>query len=124
MRERKYLVLVLILFVTVINNCERRTERNQKPDKPAITAGPDSGYKNVLYSFTVYTTDPNNDNIYYQFNWDDGNTSFWSNLTPSGTAVIMSHKWQDTGKFSVKARAKDVYDMESFWSEEHNIIIR
>lgn len=124
MRKRKYFILLAILLVLASVGCEREMERNRKPNKPVITAGPDSGYKNISYSFTVSTTDPNNDNIYYQFNWDDGNVSFWSNFVPSGTPVTINHKWQITGIFSVKARAKDMHGLESYWSDAHIIVIR
>jgi hypothetical protein len=125
MRYSKYFMLfIIIVSIVIIVGCERDTESNKRPDKPEITAGPDSGYQNTPYSFTVYTTDSNDDNIYYQFDWDDGNKSFWSNVVLSGTPVMMSHTWQVTGTFSVRARAKDVHGLESYWSEKHNITIQ
>ena len=86
------------------------------PDKPIID-GPNSGLINIEYNFTAVTSDPDDDNVSYYFDWGDGKNSGWTDFIPSGIIVNLSHSWAKSGTYTIKVKAKDDYGMESEWSE-------
>jgi hypothetical protein len=88
---------------------------NDPPNTPTID-GPTYGYFNYEYTYTALTTDPNNDQIYYLFDWDDGNFSEWLGPYPSGVQGETLYAWAEPGMYDVKAKAKDEQDAESPWS--------
>ncbi len=96
---------------------------NRPPDTPLAPTGPDSGSPGISYSFTATTTDPNGDQISFQFDWGDGIQSNWSTLVDSGSSVTMSHSWSGQDTFRVKVRAKDSYNNQSAWSAAHEIMV-
>jgi len=96
---------------------------NTPPNTPSIPSGPNEGKINIEYTFTTSTTDPDGDNVAYQFDWGDGYTSSWSSYVSSGTSVSMNHSYSSAGIYSVKAKAKDVNGVESGWSSGHAIEI-
>ena len=96
---------------------------NRPPDTPSAPTGPDSGNPGTSYSFTATATDPNEDQISFQFDWGDGIQSNWSTLVDSGSSVTMSHSWSDKGSYYVRVRVKDSYGATSNWSSGHPIVI-
>jgi outer membrane protein assembly factor BamB len=86
------------------------------PDKPVID-GPVKGIIKIDYTFTAVTSDIDGDNISYYFDWGDGKNSGWTDFIPSGTMVNLSHSWGKSGTYTIKVKAKDIYGMESEWSE-------
>jgi YVTN family beta-propeller protein len=96
---------------------------NNPPNIPSIPAGPVNGNINTLYNFTASTTDPDEDSVAYQLDWGNGIISSWSSFVPSGVMITMSNTWNDTGTYSIKARATDIRGATSNWSSSHNIII-
>jgi len=92
------------------------------PDQPS---GPISGHTETSYNYSANTTDPNNDNIYYWFNWDDGNNSGWIGPYASGATASASHTWNSPGTYQVKVKAKDTYGAElgTLWSDPLNVTI-
>jgi leucine-zipper-like transcriptional regulator 1 len=100
-----------------------RIIRNQPPNVPATPSGPSNGPKNSLYEFTTITTDPDNDGVCYRFDWGDGDTSDWSAWMQGGVPISITHSWSRAGTYQVRAQAKDVIDVPSFWSNSHQIII-
>ena len=95
---------------------------NVAPDIPNIT-GPSDGIKGVEYSYSTHTIDQNNDQIYYWFDWGDGTNSGWIGPYESGKNCTTSHIWQENGSYQIKAKAKDIYNHESDWSDQFEIII-
>lgn len=96
---------------------------NDPPNKPETPQGPTIALVGTSYSYRTSTTDPNGDNLYYQFDWDDGTMSDWTGLYASGQTVSMSHTWATKGSYQVKVRAKDGADAESVWSDPLSIIL-
>ncbi|KYK27665.1 hypothetical protein AYK20_08025, partial [Thermoplasmatales archaeon SG8-52-1] len=84
------------------------------PDKPVID-GPDSGLINTEYNYSAVTSDSDDDNVSYYFDWGDGKKSGWTEFVPSGTMINLSHSWQNSGTYTIKVKAKDIYGMESEW---------
>ncbi len=97
---------------------------NQPPNTPSSPSGPGSGMRDVSYSFSATTTDPDGDQVAFKFDWGDGTESGWSSYVGSGESASMSHSWSSKGTYQVRVKAKDAYDAESGWSAAHSIIIR
>jgi len=80
-------------------------------EKPLSSPLPKPG----RYNFTFKATDPDGDNVYYFIDWGDGTTSGWYGPYLSGEEVTHNHTWSVKGTYSVKAKAKDIYNQESPW---------
>jgi predicted acyl esterase len=85
-----------------------------KPNKP-------SGFRRVrtnrYYKYSSSTIDPDNDQIYILFDWDDGTSSGWLGPFESGKKVSAYHKWKVKGIYTIRAKAKDINGAQSDWSE-------
>ncbi len=97
---------------------------NLPPGIPLLPSGPDTGYVDSTYEFSTAGADPNGDSIMFQFDWGDGDTSVWSAPVAESTIVTMTHVWPTAGDYSVRARAKDVKDLVSDWSDAHLLTVR
>jgi len=87
---------------------------NQAPEAPTIN-GPKSGKRGETYSYTFVSKDPNNDDIFYQIEWGDGTNTSWIGPNPSNEKIMVNHSWSKKGDYTIKARAKDVYDAIGEW---------
>ncbi len=87
-----------------------------KPDAPTIT-GSTSGSPGTEYEYTFKAVDPDGDDLYYYIEWDDGDIEEWDGPHASGAEVKLSHTWSERGTYTIRAKVKDDYDMESDWGE-------
>jgi hypothetical protein len=92
------------------------------PYNPPHPEGTTTGYKGVSYTYDAGTTDPEGDNIMYEFDWGDGTTTL-TGWVDSGTMVSRSHSWSSTGTYYVKVRAQDSYGLWSGWSVKLQVSI-
>jgi len=90
---------------------------SQAPEKPQKPSGSASGKINVEYSYTSSTTDPDGDQVYYLFDWNDGTTSGWVGPYNSGATATAKHTWKKTGSYEIKVKAKDEHGAQSGWSD-------
>jgi len=97
---------------------------NSLPPLPPNVDGTAVGKPNKEYSYTAETTDPENDQILYKFDWGDGTTSEWLGPFNSGEPVTETHAWTSLGNYSVKVRAKDIEDATSYWSDPFTVYMR
>jgi hypothetical protein len=86
------------------------------PDRPSVD-GIGTGKPAKEYEYSAITNDPEEDQIYYLFDWGDGTQSEWLGPYDSGEEMTTTHSWSEVGNYSVKVRAKDVNDSISYWSE-------
>jgi predicted secreted protein len=86
------------------------------PLKPTIN-GSTTGKVNNEYTYTSSTSDPDGDQVYYLWDWGDGNNSGWFGPYNSGVTISTTHTWTVKGSYSIKAKAKDIYGKESVWSD-------
>lgn len=86
------------------------------PSTPFMPSGPTSGYRNVWYTYSTSTIDPNGDNIRYEFSWGDGTSNTVTGWYVSGATASASHYWSTSETYYVKVRAQDVYGPWSGWS--------
>ena len=90
---------------------------NKPPNKPNKPSGITSGKIGTTHSYTTSTTDPNDDYVYYWFDWGDGTNSGWDGPYYSGDNVTLAHAWIGKGTYPIKVKAKDINDNESVWSD-------
>jgi len=94
------------------------------PETPDRPSGPIEGLIGVDYTFTSNTTDPEEDKIYYKFDWGDNTYSGWLGPYDSGATVATSHAWSDSGNYEIKVKAKDNNNSdETAWSDPSSIHI-
>jgi len=85
-----------------------------EPMKPVVT-GTTYGMTNIEYMYTAAATDPNDDQLYYLWDWSDGNFSEWMGPYNSGDTVYAYHIWAQQGTYVIKVKAKDTDGYESEW---------
>jgi hypothetical protein len=95
---------------------------NMNPDIPTIN-GPTIGGVGTMYEYELTSIDPDGDDIYYFMNWDDGDTSGWIGPFESGKSVKLNHTWTSQGTYYIRAKAKDIFNSESLWTEEFVVTI-
>jgi len=88
---------------------------NRPPNQPSQPSGYTSGYVYATYSYSTSATDPDSDNVRYEFDWNDG-TYTDTGYYPSGVSGSASHSWSATGTFNVKVRAQDSPGAYGPWS--------
>lgn len=87
------------------------------PDKPDKPSGTTLGVLEETYYYSTKTTDPDNDKIFYLFDWGDGSNSGWLGPYSSGQTITASTKWNALGVYHVRVRARDVWGAGSGWSD-------
>lgn len=93
-------------------------KQNDAPAKPSQPTGPTSGKTGTVYDYTSGTTDPNENQIEYGWDWDsDMIVDEWTDLFDSGETVEMSHSWDIEGQYEIRVKAKDIFGVESEWSD-------
>ncbi len=94
---------------------------NLPPERPDPPTGPNNGKFSKVYTYIASTTDPNEDQIEYMFDWGDGTTSGWLGPYDSGEECSASHKW-GYGSYQIKVKARDTTDfVETDWSDSLSI---
>jgi hypothetical protein len=96
---------------------------NKSPSKPIIN-GPITGHKNINYTYIVLSTDPNNDDIKYSCNWNDGSLDS-SDFLQNGSSWMCNHSWIKAGKYIINVIATDNQTYSSsqktIWIDSMNI---
>jgi hypothetical protein len=95
----------------------------QTPDRPSTPVGETQLLTANSYEFSAVATDPNQDNLYYLFDWDDGSTSGWIGPFASGEMATVSHSWNSMGNYSIRVKVKDTGNLQSQWSETLEVSI-
>jgi len=75
-----------------------------------------AGKTGKSYTYSAHTIDPDGDQVFYWFDWDDGTTSGWKGPYNSGQTESVSHVWNAKGTYQVKVKSKDINGVESVWS--------
>ena len=69
------------------------------PEQPAKPSGPLTGKINEEQTYTVSTTDPNGDHVFYFWEWGDGTDSGWMGPYSSGDTCEAMHTWIEKGSY-------------------------
>ena len=91
------------------------TEDLEAPYPPEIN-GPNSGLPETPYTYTISAVDPQEDDVYFTIDWDDGAIDEWVGPYSSGEQIEFVHTWSKKGSYTIRVLAKDAGDHESFWS--------
>lgn len=84
------------------------------PNKPSIN-GRSTGKAGESYEYTFIGTDPDGHNISYIIDWGDNTSIDILGPYPSGEQIKATHTWEEQGNYQIKAKTKDIYDLESNW---------
>jgi hypothetical protein len=95
---------------------------NQQPGQPILT-GPDAAGAGILLNFSAVSTDPTGDQLFYQWDWGDGNISGWFGPYNSSELITTNHSWINETTYIIRVKAKDATGNESIWSENHSLEI-
>jgi hypothetical protein len=98
-------------------------KENHAPETPQQPQGPSEGNAGEDCTFLTYTTDPDGDSVYYFFDWGDSTEDNWVGPFDSGAPVNRTHLWHERGIYTVKVKAKDMFDAESNWSESVSVAL-
>ena len=93
------------------------------PDEPEAPAGPQTGAKDSLYTFTSVAHDPEQGRVCYRFDWGDGDTSEWTNWVQSDSPAGASHSWSQGGMYVIMSQAMNDKHGVSTWSGEHRLMV-
>jgi len=90
-------------------------ETNAPPNAPNIS-GPHEGEIDTYYSFLFSSVDPDYNPVSFFVDWGDGSNSGWTRDYASGEFMRNGNTWHDEGIFTIKAKARDTFGLESNWS--------
>jgi len=93
---------------------QKNPQENLPPNAPSID-GPTSGKAGTAYDYIFTAIDPDGHDVQYYIDWGDGDTE-WTSFAASGTSVTVSHTWDEQGDYTITAKAKDEYGLESNWA--------
>jgi hypothetical protein len=96
-----------------INNCT--SSGNVGPDTPSLS-GSTVGDPGVSYTYYSTTNESDNESLFYQFYWGDGNNTGVLGPYSSNVKVNASHAWTQEGGYYVDVVVKDIFFNES-WSK-------
>jgi hypothetical protein len=99
------------------------TADDSPPFNPMIVSGPTAAGANIQVNFTAIAPDPEGDEVYYQWDWGDGNFSSWVGPYSFGNRVVTSNNWANDGTYNIKVRAKDSHEKIGDWSSVYQISI-
>lgn len=109
----------LEIIVSVTNN----QFINQTPERVLDLTGPDTAITYGTYEITATGTEPDGQELYYKFDWGDGDISDWIGPETSGVQFTQPHAWSRAGSYNYRVKIKDEMDAESIWSPNHKITI-
>jgi len=89
---------------------------NSAPENITID-GPTYGKPGKELFYTAISDDPEDDPLYYLFDWGDGTNSSWQGVYFSGINATVNHSWDDEGEYKIRIKAKDTRGFESDWLE-------
>jgi len=100
-----------------------RQDANYPPYQPSRPLGIINVKINIEYIYISGTYDPDDEDVYYLWDWGDGNDSGWLGPYDSGALCEGNHIWNTKDNCIVKVKAKDIYGAESEWSDPLPIIV-
>jgi hypothetical protein len=85
------------------------------PPNPPVIDGKTRGKPGIEYEYSFISNNPDNYDIYYFVEWGDSTNSGWKGPYPGDDPMILSHTWYEEGTYTIRAKAKDDYGIESDW---------
>jgi outer membrane protein assembly factor BamB len=91
-------------------------ESNAPPEKPSITSK-QTWRMGVKYWLHIASVDPDNNPVSFYIDWGDGTITNWTMDGASGDTCYHQHIWDKWGTYTIKAKAKDTFGLESDLTE-------
>ncbi len=95
--------------------CFKTYGRDNDPPGIPIIDGQAKGKAGTEYEYTFVATDPEGDDLFYYIDWGDDTFEEWVGPCLSGVELKVRHTWNERGTYTIKAKAKDIYEEESDW---------
>lgn len=90
---------------------------NQQPEKPSKPIGITSGKIEEEYVYSTSAIDPENEDVFYFFDWGDDTNSGWLGPYESGETCDAPNIWNNEGNYQIRVKARDINGGESEWSD-------
>jgi outer membrane protein assembly factor BamB len=90
-------------------------ESNSPPDTPTIS-GKLKGETNMKYEYHFTAYDPDNNPLTIFIEWGDDPGGWKAEEHASGETCHYAHSWDEEGKYTIRAKVKDVLGEESDWA--------
>ncbi|MFA5032339.1 MAG: 6-bladed beta-propeller [bacterium] len=115
---RAFVYVVIATSIIGTSGCRK----NSAPDAPSMPAtntysSIDTSWVDSTTCFYTSATDPEKEDVSYQFYWDDGTTSAWSEYFKSGDIIKMNYTYTISDTYAVKVKSRDIHKNESEWSQ-------
>ena len=110
-------------LIVIIYEEGQEPPENNPPEKPTTPSGDAAGDVDEILTFSTNTTDPDGNDVYYMWDWDDGTYSDWLGPYPSGETIATNHSWDSAGTYHIKVKARDVHYAESAISSSKTVTI-
>lgn len=111
-------LLLLMAALTVVLGC-----RNEPPSIPVRPIGPASFPPGDTVEFLSVAFDPEDKSVALRFSWGLGDTSDWTDWARSGETAGLRHSWPMPGCYEIRARARDMREAVSDWSEALAVVV-
>jgi len=98
-------------------------DTNHAPDRPPAPSGPATGRVGEAARFQATGTDQDGGLVALRLDWDNGDTSAWTQLISAGDTIPIEYAWSEAGEYKVSAQVKDDADLLSPWSDWFEIVI-
>lgn len=105
--------------VTAFDDTWAMITGNDTPPATPVIDGPTKAKVGTPVNYTVTTTDPEEDAVFYFVDWGDNTSSGWLGPYPSGVGENLSHTWAQRGSYIIRCKARDNAGMESGWGVLH-----
>lgn len=96
---------------------------NRAPNVPDEPDGSSTGSVNVVYPYSTASVDPDGDQLWYQWQFDNVLMLDWTGPSESGMQSQITHTWTSSGTHTIRVRAKDNQNAVSDWSVPLEITI-
>ena len=117
-RLLRFVTVAVALVVLGTVGCKK----NSLPEVPQID-GPSVAKPGATLTFGFTSADPDGDDVWYLISWGDGSPEVWTAGRPSGERYNATHTYPDSGTYFVKAKAKDVNEAETEWSDSYQVAV-
>ncbi len=91
---------------------------NNPPDKPDRPSGKKKIMPGAKYTYKTSTADSDGDQVYYLWDWGDGNKSEWLGPYNSTEVCEADNYWEKDGTYNITVMAKDSYGAEGEWADK------
>jgi hypothetical protein len=100
------LMLVSASFVGI-------SHKSDESSTELIIEGPTTGVVGEPLEYTFILIDPGEGNFSYYIDWDDDTSTGWIGPYPP-EKLYLTHVWNESGLYTIRAKARDAYHQESY----------